>query len=80
MGAVLRKYKKAIAGLKEKKKDFNDLSEQRTEAEIILWTTQAEIADRDRAKNVEAMDIYETKEQKGIERLSYIHPGQVKNA
>lgn len=65
MVSVIRKYKKAIIGLKDSKADFEGLSTQRASAEINSWMQEAEQADLNRAENIDEMDIYETKEQKG---------------
>lgn len=63
--SIIRKYKKAIVGLKDSKADFEGLSTQRTPAEVQAWKQQAEEADLNRADDINSMDIYETKEQKG---------------
>lgn len=65
MVSVIRKYKKAIIGLKDSKADFKGLSTQWASAEINSWMQEAEQADLNRAENIDEMDIYETKEQKG---------------
>lgn len=69
--SIVHKYKKAHDGLIQSTKDFQALSAQQTPADIALWTSQAEKADTRRvSKGVEAMDIYETQEQKG----KYVKP------
>lgn len=65
--SIVQKYKKAHDGLRESTKEFQTLSAQQTQANIELWTSQAEKADRRRvSRGVEAMDVYETQEQKGM--------------
>lgn len=52
--------------MESSRKAFQDLSDKQTQANIELWTKQAEDADRRRlSKGVEVLDIYETAEQKG---------------
>lgn len=78
VASVIRKYKKAIEGLKDSKADFEGLSAQRAPEELKVWMEEAEQADLNRAEDVNAMDIYETKQQKGwhsdIEDTSYSIP------
>lgn len=64
--ALIQKYKKAIDGLQDSKEAFDGLTAKRSNEEINLWTKQANRADQKRANGLDAMDIYETKDQKGI--------------
>lgn len=67
MVAVIEKYKKAHTGLKQSKKAFEALTNQRSPEEIAAWAQQAEEADVSRlSEGPEVMDIYETTEQKGM--------------
>lgn len=63
--SVIRKYNKAIAGVAESTESLEGISSQRTAEEILRWTEQVEDAESRRSTDIDAMDIYETKEQQG---------------
>ena len=65
VSTVTKRYTQAKAGLEESEADLNAMTKMADPSKIKKWRTQADRAAKNRVHNVEAMDIYNTEEQRG---------------
>jgi hypothetical protein len=65
VSTLTKKHARAQAGLKESEADLDAMTKTADPSKITKWRAQADKASKDRSHNVEAMDIYNTRDQKG---------------
>jgi hypothetical protein len=66
VNTISRKYKAAVLHLKESQEYFSELSEAVDDSLLDKWTEMMSEAELNRTSNIEAMDVFDVKFDKGM--------------